>query len=54
MNILVLSCILYFIVLGHAEVVKCLLAFNSEPRWKNKQGVNALAGIVGGTYLDML
>jgi ankyrin repeat protein len=29
---------------GHAEVVKALLAFNSEPRWKNKNGVNALAG----------
>jgi hypothetical protein len=39
-----LTFVSHCVVAGHAEVVRCLLAFNSEPRWKNKQGINALGG----------
>lgn len=41
---LTFNIMVFFKVAGHADVVRCLLAFSSEPRWKNKQGVNALGG----------
>jgi hypothetical protein len=41
---MILSAMWIILVGGHAEVVRSLLAFGAEPRWKNKQGLNAFAG----------